>query len=436
MFAKNKTLKIILIIIGALALILAIYFIPAVKRRVDWNIFELRSKIFYFFNPPGEGSFSPQQEDELEEIVHMTQTAMAPTLTVTLEPTITPTNYISPTYTQTASPTPSPTPIPEEVRLDGVVYEYQGFNNCGPANLSMALSYWGWEGDQYDTASWLKPHERDRNVMPYEMVEYVETQTEFNVILRYGGDLEMIKKFIAAGFPVLIEKGLEVADVGWMGHYSVVTGYDDALSQFIVQDSYMSNGQNMLYSYAKTKDYWEEFNNVYLVIYPPDRENEIASILGSQYDEAYNLEHTAQKALESTDSIQVRDLFFAWYNYGSSLVNLQDYYGAARAFTNAYNVLFEEYEGYNPFWRITWYRTEPYFAYFHSGRYDEVIDLADDTLSYSFEPAIEETWVWRGRAKAALGDKEGAIEDFRTALKWHPGWWVAEEELRNLEVEP
>jgi len=421
---------------AALTLMLAAYFIPPVKRRVDWNIYELRSKIFYFFNPPGEESFSPQQEDELEEIVHMTQTAMAPTITATMKPTITPTNYISTTPTQTASPTPSPTAIPDEVRLEGVIYEYQGFNNCGPANLSMALSYWAWEGDQYDTANWLKPHARDRNVMPYEMVEYVETQTELNVMLRYGGDLELIKKFIAAGYPVLIEKGLEVANIGWMGHYSVVTGYDDKLSQFIVQDSYMNNGQDMLYPYTKTKKYWEEFNNVYLVIYPPDRENEIASILGLQYDETYNFEYTAQKALESTDAIQVRDLFFAWYNYGSSLVLLKDYYGAAQAYTTAYHILQEEYEGYDPFWRLTWYQTGPYFAYYHSRQYEAVIDLANATLNNSFEPAIEETWVWRGRAKAALGDIEGAIEDFRTALEWHPGWWVAENELIKLGEDP
>lgn len=432
----NKILKIFLIITAALALILAVYFIPSVKRRVDWNIYELRSKIFYFFNPPGKNTFSPEQQDELEEIVHETQTAIAPSATPTIQPTITPTNYISPTPTQTSSPTPSPTSIPDEVRLEGVIYEYQGFNNCGPANLSMALSYWEWEGDQYDTAHWLKPHDRDRNVMPYEMVEYVETQTEFNIILRYGGDLETIKKFIAAGYPVLVEKGLEVADAGWMGHYGVITGYDDGISQFIIQDSYISSGENMLYSYTRTLDFWKEFNYVYLVVYPADREDEIQSILGPHYDEKYNYETAAQKALDETETINVRDGFFAWYNYGSSLVLLQDYYGAARAYTNAYNLLYEEYEGYNPFWRITWYQTGPYFAYYYSGRYQDVINLATATLNNSYEPAIEETWVWQGRAKAALGDIEGAIEDFRTALEWHPSWGVAEYELRLLGVEP
>jgi hypothetical protein len=49
---------------------------------------------------------------------------------------------------------------------------------------------------------------------------------------------------------------------------------------------------------------------------------------------------------------------------------------------------------------------------------------------------IEETWVWRGRARLALGDTDGAVDDFRTALKYHPGWPVAETELRNLGITP
>jgi len=316
------------------------------------------------------------------------------------------------------------------------VYQAQAFNNCGPANLAMALSYWGWEGDQYDTGDWLRPHPRDRNVMPYEMVDYVRAETEFKVILRHGGDLEMIKKFVAAGFPVLIEKGYEVVGPGWMGHYGVVTGYDDQMSQFIIQDSYIEI-EDSVYTYANTEKHWQSFNYIYLVIYPSERENDVFSVLGPHADETYNLEFAAEKALEETSSKRGRELFFAWYNYGTSLRYLNDYYGAARAFDNAFAVLDDEFDGYNPVWRIAWYQTDPYFAYFNTGRYQDVIDLANITLSKSsFEPAIEETWVWRGRARLALGDQEGAIEDFRNALKWHPGWWVAEAELRNLGVTP
>jgi len=65
-----------------------------------------------------------------------------------------------------------------------------------------------------------------------------------------------------------------------------------------------------------------------------------------------------------------------------------------------------------------------------------VIDLAEAILGLSAEDAIEETWVWRGRARLALGDVDGAVEDFREALKWHPDWWVAEDELQKLEITP
>jgi tetratricopeptide (TPR) repeat protein len=430
----NKLLMTLLILIGAAALLVLVYFLPPVHDRLSWRLINLRAEIFYYFNPPEENAFSPGQQAEMGEIVAQTQTALAPEPTATLVPSLTPTNFISPTPTHTATPTPTPTPLPESVRLEGVVHEFQKFNNCGPANLSMALSYWGWEGDQTVTGPWLKPRQEDRNVMPYEMMDFVRMETEFNVIMRWGGDLDMLKKFIAAGFPVIIEKGFEeeVAQKAWMGHYGLLTAYDDAKEIFLVQDSYV--GDNYANAYEKIERHWRAFNYVYLVVYPPDREQEVLTILGPHVDETYNHQQAAQKALREIEVLKARELFFAWFNYGTSLVNLRDYYGAAQAYDQAFEVYADL--GSKP-WRITWYQTGPYFAYYYTGRYQDVIDLADITISYSsVQPAIEETWVWRGRAKVALGDIDGAIKDFREALEWHPGWWVAETELRNLGVEP
>ena len=430
----NKILMIFLIGVAAIALIIAIYFLPPVHERLSWRIANLRSSIFYFFNPPDEVAFSPAQQVEMEAIVQKTQTAMAPTSTQTLEPTITPTNFISPTPTLTPSPTATPTPLPDSVRLEGVVHEYQKFNNCGPANLSMALSYWGWEGDQRDTAAWLKPLQEDRNVMPYEMADYVRTQTSFGVVVRSGGDLDIIKRFLAAGFPVILEKGFEeeVEQKAWMGHYGVITAYDENKETFLIQDSYV--GENYSNPYEKVERHWRAFNYLYMVIYPPEREQEVFDILGPHVDETYNFQHAAQKAVDETYQLSGRELFFAWFNYGTSLMNLGDYYGSAKAYDQAYEVYADLYP--KP-WRITWYQTGPYFAYYYTGRYQDVIDLADITISYvSNQPAIEESWVWRGRAKYQLGDVEGAIEDFREALKWHPDWWVAVAELQSLGITP
>ena len=431
---KNTALKIILILIGGIALMAALYQFPPIHDRLYWRFANIRADIFYFFNPPEETSFSPGQQEQMEVIVQSTQTAMAPTATATLVPSLTPTNFVSPTPTATLTPTPSPTPIPDQVRLNGVVHEFQKFNNCGPANLSMALSYWGWEGDQLVTAAWLKPRMEDRNVMPYEMVDYVNTQTNFRALLRWGGDLDIIKQFVAAGFPVIIEKGFEeeVAQKAWMGHYGVITAYDEEKQTFLIQDSYVAADYSN--PYDKVERHWRSFNYAYIIIYPPDREAEVLSILGPHADEVYNYQQAAQKALEEIEVLSDRELFFAWFNYGTNLMYLGDYYGSAQAYDQAYEIYADL--SAKP-WRITWYQTGPYFAYFYTGRYQDVIDLADITLSYSSaQPAIEESWVWRGRAKVALGDIEGGIEDFRTALEWHPDWWVAEQELINLGVTP
>ncbi len=434
---RFKILKIFLIIISSSALLLAVYFLPPVHSRLSWRLASLRADIYYLLNPPGAVAFSPGQQDIMEDLLSQTQTAMAQQPTATVEPTIAPTDLLSPTPTITQTPLPTTTPLPDVVQLKGILYEEQLFNNCGPANLSMTLSYWGWEGDQRVAGAWLKPRQDDRNVMPYEMVEFVRSQTRFNAMMRHGGDMDLLKELIAAGFPVIVEKGYEVDVHGWMGHYGTLNGYDEHNQFFIMQDSY-DNKYDYQLSYEELKRQWRAFNYIYIVVYPFERESEVYEILGPRVDETYSFELAAEIAREEKEVLEGRDLFFAWFNYGTSQRNLLNYYGAAQAFDYAFQ---EVYENLNlprielP-WRLMWYQTDPYFAYYHTGRYQDVIDLANQTFSDAAVNAIEESWVWRGRAKLALGDREGAINDFRAALEWHPGWWVAINELNLLGETP
>ena len=48
----------------------------------------------------------------------------------------------------------------------------------------------------------------DVNVMAYELVDYVNDYTSLKALWRVGGDLELLKRLIAAGFPVIAEKGI------------------------------------------------------------------------------------------------------------------------------------------------------------------------------------------------------------------------------------
>ena len=298
----------------------------------------------------------------------------------------------------------------------------------------MALSFWKWPGNQLDTAAYMKPNPRDKNVMPYEMEAFVEENTDLQAIVRVGGDLALIKQFIAAGFPVIVEKGFEGPNFdGWMGHYEVVNGYDDARGRFTVQDSYIM--ANLPIPYEDMEKNWRAFNNTYIVIYPPDREAEVLAILGPQADETTNYQSAAQKASDEIYSLTGRDQYFAWYNRGTNLVHLQDYAGAANAYDEAFNLYQTIPEKERP-WRMLWYQTGPYFAYYYSGRTYDVLGLADTTLTTANEPAIEESWYWRAMAKAALGDIDGAIADYRTSLEWHPEFAPTLTQLQLLGVEP
>jgi tetratricopeptide (TPR) repeat protein len=79
-----------------------------------------------------------------------------------------------------------------------------------------------------------------------------------------------------------------------------------------------------------------------------------------------------------------------------------------------------------------WYRDGPYAAYYHTGRYQDVINLANTTMGSVDKAVLEETYFWRGVAKAALGDRDGAINDLRRAYTLNPNSTPAGEELRRL----
>jgi hypothetical protein len=429
--ARLKRLVLLLITVGlGWLLVTSVYNLPYVQDRIGWRISELRAKIKYALSPPEQAVFTPDQT--VAAIVQSTLSAFTPTATPTPSATRTPGPTDTPTITYT--PTITSTPIPANVHLSGVRHEFQRWNNCGPANLSMALSYWGWRDTQYDTAAVLKPNQRDKNIMPYEMAAYVEEQTEFGVVIRVGGELEMLKRFIAAGFPVLIEKGYEGASFdGWMGHYQVLTGYDDDQEMFTVQDSY--RGPDKLISYDNLQTYWRHFNYLFLVIYPPGRETEVLTLLGPYVDETYAQQYAAQKASNEIFSSTGRPQFFAWFNRATNLMLLQDYGGAAAAYDEAFQVYNDLDPEIRP-WRIMWYQTGPYWAYFYTGRYYDVINLATLTLENMSEKVLEESYYWRALAKEALGDIDGAINDLRTSVSVHPDWEPGLIHLERLGAVP
>ncbi len=403
-----------------------IYNLPPIHDRLAWRVDTLRVQVKRFFNPPEQVVFVPQEQ--VDAIVQATLTAMAPPPSATLLPAL--------TETPSPSPVPSPTwaPLLESVALQGIRHEYQQFNNCAPSSLSMVLSYWGWTGDQYVTRAYLRPNFEtdDKNVNPYEIVNYVKDQTQFDAVWRVGGDMDTLKRLLAAGFPVLIEKGMnDPHDHSWLGHYLVLSGYNDAKSQFLVYDSYEGPPEAYGVSYDTIGQFWRHFNFVYVVVFPRERAAEVNALLGANSDAQVNYQNAAKLALAETATLSGREQFFAWFNVGTSLVYLQDYANAATAYDNAFSLYPSLPEQERP-WRLLWYQDGPYNAYYHTGRYQDVINLAHSTLINVDKPVLEETYYWRGMAKEALGDRQGAIEDLTRASSLNPNSTPAGVELQKL----
>jgi hypothetical protein len=431
----KRLLKIFLVLVVLAAGAVITYNLPPVHSRLAWRVDEWTARIRYALKPPEKVVFVPRGQ--------LTATGLPPSPTPPQTPTPQPSATSThppdqPTHTAepTATPTPSPTPIPAQVILTGIVHEYQHWNNCGPANLAMALSYWKWIGTQDDTAAYLKPNPRDKNVMPYEMADFVTEKTSLRVVVHLGGDMDLLKRLVAAGFPTIVEKGFEgVSFDGWMGHYEVVNGFDDLKKVFIVQDSYIAPGENLAVPYDQMVSNWRAFSYIFIVIYPPERESDVFSVLGPLADEKAAFEHSAQIASDEIATLKDRDQYFAWYNRGTTLVKLGDYNGAATAYDQAFALYANIPEAKRP-WRMVWYQTGPYYAYYYTGRYGDIVTLATNTLEVASEPVLEESYVWRARAEIMLGQRDKAIEDLRTALKCHPGFAAALSDLQQLGVAP
>ena len=426
---KNSIRWILVGIVTLTLLCVGLYLLPPINQRIIWRVASLRTKIHYLINPPDQVVLSPDQQ--IDMIVQATMDAINSAMqhSKTASPTATP----DPTSTPIISPTPTltPTPLPPKAIISGIQHEYQSFNNCGPANLAMMLKFWGWEGDQRTTKAWLRPNEDDANVMLEEMAAYVTANTNLKVMIRLGGNLELIKQLIAAGFPVMLEMGHHPADDWWMGHYVIVSGYDDAWSALITQDSLIMPDLPLPYTEIEAH-WWRDFNRPLLVVYPSEREFEIFQIFGDDADANHNLDRTLALTDAEIPDLSGRDLFFALYNRGALQFKLGDPLAAAATFDQAF-ALYNTLEEKQRPWRLQWYRVEAYQAYYATGRYEAVIDLSSATLSMLVKRGLEESHFWRGMSYEAMGDYDKAIFDYQIALQLRPTYLEAQVALERLQ---
>lgn len=305
-------------------------------------------------------------------------------------------------------------PLPPSVYLPGVKWEAQWWNNCGPATLGMYLSYYGRADGQRLIAPVVKPDPEDKNVSPNELAGYASS-VGMKTIVRENGTLDQLKALMANQIPVIVETAFDPprAKQGWMGHYKLLVGYDDA--QFTFMDSY--NGPDQKISFADVDRDWRAFNRLYLVVYPNEKEQIVHDIVGEDWDDRVMYENAVARARADIQT-NPKDAF-AYFNLGTSLNGLEQYDQAAAAFDQARVLKLP--------WRMLWYQFGPYRAYYETKRHDEIIALADATLRSADN--LEESHYYRGLALLALGRNEEARRAFETARRYNKNYRPAQEAL-------
>jgi tetratricopeptide (TPR) repeat protein len=368
---------------------------------------------------------APASKTKLPEpeifVTHSAAEAAEPTQT--LSPTATATPEATPT------PSPSPTPIPEMISLPAPEWEKQDINACGPAALTMYLRHYGWEGEQEVITEVIKPFREDRNVNVEELAYYVRNFAGWlNVEFRVGGDIELLKKLLAAGIPVMIEESFHIDetywanDDHWAAHYQLLTGYDDSLKVFTGQDSF--HGPDQKVTYDKLDEYWQAFNRVYILVYPPEMEPVVQSILGENWDPDVNRRNALEIARRETQEDPQNA--FAWFNLGNNLTYFEEYAEATGAFDVARDLGLPQ--------RMLRYQFTPFMAYFHSGQIDDLLALTSYALEVT--PNAEEALLWQGWALYRQGDTNQAVANFEQALTENPNYQDAQYALDYVRNNP
>lgn len=309
--------------------------------------------------------------------------------------------------------------LPPYARVDGLPIIPQKFNNCGPTNLTIVLNHFGVAVDQFDVAAVARPNYEDRNVSPGELVDYVTAHTHLRAAAFAGGDVDLLRRLIHAGLPVIIEKGLLPDEAtGWMGHYLTLYGYDDITGHFLARDTYLGpwHGDGLA-SYRDTEMFWAQFNNTFIVVYPPEREAEVAALLGPAFADPAAMWSAAAERARAAARLDAANPF-VWFNLGTSLTELAKlgdpalYEAAAAAYDQARLLGLPA--------RMMWYQFGPYEAYLAVGRYADVATLAEATLASQGGRNVEETYLYQGLALAATGDAAGARAAFARAAELNP----------------
>ena len=336
-------------------------------------------------------------------------------------------NYVTKTASQTAPKASIDTTVSSKKSslkiLDNGYHVFQTFNNCAPAALSMALSYFGINKSQEELATILRPYNNlsgkndDKSTPPEELA----TQAENYGLIAYfrpGGDIEILKKFLDLDLPIIV-RTLLYPDEDY-AHYRVVKGYDEDKQEIIQDDSL--EGKNLRFSYQEFLGLWKPFNYAYLIIAPIEKQSAIEKILGESLSWQTAWEKTLKKNL--IDSDQNPNGFDENFNLAVTYYYLRQYSDSINVFEKIQNRLPKH---------TLWYQIEPLKSYFELGNFEKVFSLTDKIFQDG-NRAASELYLLRGQSFLSQNKISEARAEFGKAVFYNINSTESQKNLESLST--
>ena len=181
----------------------------------------------------------------------------------------------------------SPRPAPAAYFMGQLKHSVQTFNNCGPAAVVSAMSFYDIDVSQEAARQVLRPYAESRGMSQHVIPPYV-AKFGLQAKVRLNGNDDLIKRLVANDIPVIV---LQYISETWRtGHFRVVQGYDDRAGVFYANDSLL--GPNVAISYRSFDARWDYNWSYYVPIYRPDQAPLVAAILGPDWTDKGMYERT------------------------------------------------------------------------------------------------------------------------------------------------
>ncbi len=301
---------------------------------------------------------------------------------------------------------------PNSYEIPSKKHTYQTFNNCGPATLSMYLSYYGISTDQETLGNQMRPYQHpkgdndDKTIFPVEFTEWAGIYGEdigLKVMYLPNGSLKLLKLFVSNDIPVVVKTRLNLKED--IGHFILVRGYNIDKEYVLVDDSYY--GPNKKVSFYNFLSLWQSFNYSYIIAYANSQTDTVETMLGKEMDPLVAWQNAVERAHKENELTP--DSIYPLFNLSVGYYHLGEYEKSIE--------YFEKVEEKLPR-RMLWYQIEPIKAYFKMRNYSRVLEIIENILNDG-NKAFSELYQMRGEIYLAQNKPAQARDAFDSALYYN-----------------